>query len=28
MARGYSDDEVMKKLGGTRLRYIKMIWGR
>jgi len=27
MVRGYSDDEVMKILGGTWLRYLKMIGG-
>ena len=27
VARGYSDQEIMKILGGNWLRYFRMIWG-
>jgi membrane dipeptidase len=27
VARGYSDQEIMKVLGGSWLNYFKMIWG-
>ncbi len=28
LKRGYSDDEVLKILGGNWLRYFRTIWGK
>jgi membrane dipeptidase len=28
VARGYSDQEIMKILGGNWVRYFRMIWGK